>query len=173
MLTRVNDGTDVDPDVLTERDVARPARVREPEARVRTAMSAGGVVYRAREGIIEVVLVARPADGLWALPKGTPEVGESVEQTALREVREETGLAVVIAGTLGSIRYRYTLRGGMQVQKTVHHYLMREVGGDLSLHDHEYEVAAWVDIHEATGRVSYGNERAILERANTLIQEMS
>jgi 8-oxo-dGTP pyrophosphatase MutT (NUDIX family) len=136
-------------------------------------MSAGGVVYREREGIIEVVLVARPADGLWALPKGTPEAGESVEQTALREVREETGLAVVIAGSIGSIRYQYALRGGGRVQKIVHHYLMRAVGGDVALHDHEYDVVDWVDIHEAVGRVSFANERSILERAGALIQETS
>ncbi len=160
-------------DAAVERGAVPSARAGGNEPRVRAAMSAGGVVYRAHQGIIEVVLVARPADGLWALPKGTPEAGESVEQTALREVREETGLAVVIAGSLGSIRYQYALRGGVQVQKVVHHYLMRAIGGDLSLHDHEYDVAAWVDIHEATGRVSYANERAVLERAGVLIQEMS
>lgn len=173
MPTTVNDGIDVEADAAPERAAARPGRARDGKARVRSAMSAGGVVYRDHEGIIEVVLVARPAAGLWALPKGTPEPGESVEQTALREVREETGLAVVIAGPLGSIRYQYALRSGGQVQKVVHHYLMRPVGGDLSLHDHEYDVAVWVDIHEASGRVSYANERIILERASALIPEVS
>lgn len=171
MPKTVNDGTELAANAAVGRGGPRRSRAGEP--RVRNAMSAGGVVYRERDGLIEVVLVARPADGLWALPKGTPEAGESVEQTALREVREETGLHVAIAGPLGSIRYQYAVRGGVQVQKVVHHYLMRAVGGDLSLHDHEYDVAAWVDIHEATARVSYANERAVLERAGLLIQEMS
>lgn len=166
----MNDGLDVSADAGA-REATRPASQHQAEPHVRQAMSAGGVVYRERDGITEVVLVARPAEGLWALPKGTPQAGESVEQTALREVREETGLAVVIAGSLGSIRYQYALRGGGRVQKVVHHYLMRAVGGDTALHDHEYDVVDWVDIHEAVARVSHANERSILERAGALIQE--
>jgi len=48
---------------------------------------------------------------------------------------------------------------------------MRAVGGDISLHDHEYDVVDWVDIHEAVARVSHANERSVLERAVALIQE--
>jgi 8-oxo-dGTP pyrophosphatase MutT (NUDIX family) len=166
----VNDSLDVSTDAATH-ETTRPANQPQPEPRVRQAMSAGGVVYRERDGITEVVLVARPAEGLWALPKGTPKTGESIEQTALREVREETGLAVAIAGSLGSIHYQYALRSGGRVQKVVHHYLMRAVGGDTSLHDHEYDVVDWVDIYEAVARVSHANERSVLERAVALIQE--
>jgi 8-oxo-dGTP pyrophosphatase MutT (NUDIX family) len=133
-------------------------------------MSAGGVVYRVREGHIEVVLVARPQQGLWALPKGTPEPGESVEQTALREVSEETGLQVAIVQDIGAIHYRYTLPfENVLVSKAVHHYLMEPTGGDVRLHDHEYDVVDWVDIHEATTRMSYANERSIVEKAGALI----
>jgi 8-oxo-dGTP pyrophosphatase MutT (NUDIX family) len=135
-------------------------------------MSAGGVVFRVRDGHVEVVLVARPAQNLWALPKGTPEAGESVEQTALREVAEETGLEVSILGEVGSIRYRYVIPDeGILVRKVVHHFLMEPVGGDVGLHDHEYDLVDWVDIHEATGRMSYANERRIVEQAGELIRE--
>lgn len=171
MPTRVNDGAGMEADAAAHRDGVRRVRGRGTRTAVRRAMSAGGVVYRERDGHVEVVLVARPADGLWALPKGTPEPGESVEQTAVREVAEETGLAVTIAGALGSIRYQYALPGGARVRKVVHHYLMRAVGGDVALHDHEYDVVGWVDIHEAAGRMSYANERSILERASALIRE--
>ncbi len=137
---------------------------------IRHAMSAGGVVYRKRDGHTEVVLVARPAHGLWALPKGTPEAGESVQQTALREVTEETGLLVEIETEIGAIRYRYGIHSeNILVQKVVHHFLMRPIGGDIADHDHEYDVVDWVDIHEAAGRLSYANERNIVEKAAELL----
>jgi len=140
---------------------------------IRRAMSAGGVVYREQDGHIEIILVARPAHNLWALPKGTPEAGESVEATALREVREETGLEVEIVGEIGTIHYRYTIASeGVLVQKVVHHFLMEPVGGDMALHDHEYDVVAWVDIHEAPGRMSYANERSMVEQASALIADL-
>ncbi len=138
----------------------------------RDAMSAGGVVYRIRDGQVQVVLVARPAHGLWALPKGTPEAGESVEQTAIREVTEETGLDVSIEREIGSVHYRYAVPGeGILIRKVVHHFLMEPLGGDIARHDHEYDVVDWVDIHEATERMSYANERRIVQRAGELIQE--
>lgn len=138
----------------------------------RDAMSAGGVVYRLVGGHVQIVLVARPTQGLWALPKGTPESGESVEQTAIREVTEETGLDVTIQAEIGSIRYRYTIHSeGVLVRKVVHHFLMEPVGGDIADHDHEYDVVDWVDIHEATERMSYANERKIVQRAGELIME--
>ncbi|MFN8639038.1 MAG: NUDIX domain-containing protein [Dehalococcoidia bacterium] len=72
---------------------------------VREAVSAGGVVYRIRDGRGEIVLVARPGTNLFALPKGTPEGGESLEETAVREVCEETGLEVEIVEPLVQIAY--------------------------------------------------------------------
>jgi 8-oxo-dGTP pyrophosphatase MutT (NUDIX family) len=137
-------------------------------------MSAGGVVFRERDGHVEVVLVARPKQGLWALPKGTPEAGETVEQTAIREVQEETGLVVSITREIGAIRYRYAVPSEhVLVSKVVHHYLMEATGGDVTLHDHEYDVVDWVDIHEAVGRMSYANERTIVEKAGALIAAMT
>ena len=143
------------------------------------AMSAGGVVYRRRGRRIEVVLVTRRAERLWALPKGTPEPGERVEETALREVSEETGLKVSLAtlddgstdSQIGSIRYTYRDPvHGAPVDKVVHHYLMEPHGGDLADHDGEYDVAAWYDVHEAERQLTYPNERSILRRALELIR---
>ena len=136
---------------------------------VREIWSAGGVVYRrAGDSGLEVVLVARPRERLWALPKGKPDPGESVEQTALREVSEETGLQVAIDGSepIGSIRYTYEVPGRPgRVHKVVYHYLMQPTGGDLEQHDDEYDLVEWYDAHEACKRMTYSNERAIVERA--------
>ena len=142
----------------------------------RRIWSAGGVVWRRAGGRVEIVLVSRPAEGLWALPKGKPHGGESVEQTALREVAEETGLEVAIdegaasGGRIGTIRYVYGGSGEPErVHKEVHHFLMRARGGDVSRHDAEHDLVAWYDIHEAAERMTYANERAIVERAQAAL----
>ena len=141
-------------------------------AAARKALAAGGVVYRRQNGYIEVVLVGRQADRLWALPKGKPNADETIEQTALREVSEETGLQVAIAdgGELGAIRYSYVdPKDGRRVDKEVHHFLMEATGGDVSQHDHEHDLVGWYDVHDALRRVTYPNERRVLERALTAL----
>jgi 8-oxo-dGTP pyrophosphatase MutT (NUDIX family) len=135
--------------------------------RVETATSAGGVVYREAGGDFEVLLCGRSAEHLWALPKGTPEPGESLRQTALREVREETGLGVEIVSELGTIEYQFD-RPALSVRfdKTVHHFLMRPDGsGRLDAHDAEYDCIEWVAADEALLRLTHANEAAVLRRA--------
>src|SRR5256885_1605091 len=83
-------------------------RTTEQELPVEQAVSAGGVVYRFADDGLGVLLCGRIADGLWALPKGTPEDNETLEETAAREVREETGLGVDIVEELGTIAYQFT-----------------------------------------------------------------
>lgn len=140
---------------------------------LRTAVSAGGVVYRVREAKPEVILVARPANNLWALPKGTPERGESVEETALREVTEETGLTVEILEHLADISYTFRLHEDrVRVDKVVHHFLMRAIGGDVTLHDHEYDLVAWFGVQEALRLMTYENERTVVERAGVRLHEL-
>jgi len=79
-------------------------------------VSCGGVVYRLRDGDVEVLLVGRSRGGLWALPKGTPEPGETHEQTALREVQEETGVRGAIVQPIGEIRYTFDVPGRLPVR---------------------------------------------------------
>jgi len=128
--------------------------------------SAGGVVMRRGEAGLEVLLCGRSSDGLWALPKGTPEEGETLEETALREVREETGVEVESDGLVGEIRYWFSRpQEGVRYVKTVVHYLLRPVGGDPSLHDHEFDDVRWFPIGEALKLLTYRNEAKILRRA--------
>jgi 8-oxo-dGTP pyrophosphatase MutT (NUDIX family) len=141
------------------------------EPPVERAVSAGGVVYRIAADRIEVVLVARPQTNLWALPKGTPEPGESVEETACREVGEETGLDVSILEPVTDITYSFPRpRGGGRVDKVVHHFLMTADGGDVRDHDHEYDLVAWYGLDEALRLMTYDNERGVVEAAARLIE---
>lgn len=138
---------------------------------IERAVSAGGVVYRVTETRIELVLVARPQANLWALPKGTPEPGESIEETARREVSEETGLEVSIVEPVTDIAYSFPRpRGGGRVDKVVHHFLMTADGGDVNDHDHEYDLVAWYGVDEALRLMTYDNERGVVEAAARLIE---
>ncbi len=96
---------------------------------VEQLVSAGGVVFRDHNGGKEVALCGRSSPRLWSLPKGTPDKGETRKQTALREVREETGLQVEIEGFIDSIDYSFVRpRDGARCHKTVHYYLMTSNG---------------------------------------------
>ena len=140
-----------------------------PRAARRRAVAAGGVVYRRAPSGVEVVLVGRSREGLWALPKGKPEPGESLEQAARREVQEETGLRVEIEGDVGEIRYVYTAPDGALVAKVVRHYLMVAVAGDPGDHDDEYDVVAWMPARRALRRLTHESERDVLGLALELV----
>jgi 8-oxo-dGTP pyrophosphatase MutT (NUDIX family) len=100
----------------------------------------------------------------WTLPKGTPKAAESREATALREVREETGLEVRIVEPLESIEYSF-VQHGTRIQKTVHYFLMEPTGGGLDGHDHEFEQVRWVRFDEAPALLTFETERALVSRA--------
>jgi 8-oxo-dGTP diphosphatase len=135
-----------------------------PGFRNARAVSAGGVVHRTRDGLTEVALVHRRQPRLWALPKGTPDAGETLTETAVRETREETGLAVEIEETLDAITY-FFVRGRTRFHKTVHFYLMRPIGGRIEDHDHEFDEVRWVQIEEATELLTHATERSVVELA--------
>ncbi len=135
--------------------------------------SAGGIVFRSENGTREVLLCGRSGDGLWALPKGTPEQGESPEQTALREVREETGVEVEQQALVGDVRYWFSRpQEGVRYFKTVRHFLFRPVGGDPSLHDHEFDDVRWFPVQEALRLLTYRNEARILRQAVDLADDL-
>ena len=85
---------------------------------------------------LEVVLTGRTSDGIWVFPKGTPDRGESIEETALREVREETGLDVSIVAPIGVTDYWFAVPGE-RVHKFVHFFLMRAELGERFLEQRE------------------------------------
>ena len=139
------------------------ARDRAP-LRQKVATAAGGVVLRHGEHGREVALLGRVNDGSWVLPKGTPGHGETLEETALREVREETGLDVRILRPLGDMTYSFAATGE-RVHKIVHFFLMEQTGGDPSLHDAEYDEVRWVSVPDARRMLTFDTYRDVLDRA--------
>jgi 8-oxo-dGTP pyrophosphatase MutT (NUDIX family) len=132
-----------------------------------TEVSAGGVVYRRGDAGVEVALAARRTRRgqlAWGLPKGAIETGEEMEDAAVREVREETGLEAEIESSLGDIRYFYVWEG-TRIRKTVHFFLMRATGGDVSQHDREMEDVEWFPLGAAVRKAAFRGEREVLERA--------
>ena len=137
------------------------------------AVSAGGVVYRHGAAGLDVVLVKTPR-GMWGLPKGTPNPAETLEQAALREVQEETGLEVALGEKVGSIEYWFAEpRERVRYHKYVHFWLMQPQGGSLDQHDAEHDCVEWHSFPKALRRVTHANTVRTLERAATLLNHES
>jgi 8-oxo-dGTP pyrophosphatase MutT (NUDIX family) len=136
------------------------------KARVQRAVSAGGVVLRKGESGTEVVICGRSSDGVWGLPKGTLDEGESLEQAAVREVSEETGLQVEIVRKVGVVEYWFA-REGVRYHKWVHHYLMRATGGDTANHDAEHDRVEWLAVEKALRRLTFDNDRNMVRQAKS------
>ena len=130
-----------------------------------TETSYGGVAVRGDEVL---VIVPRGRRRVLGLPKGGMDPGETPEQTAAREVREETGITVTVGERLGQVDYTYR-RGGRPIAKTVHFYLCTFEAGDTADHDHEVEDAIWMPLEDARRRLSYPGERRIIEHALSVL----
>jgi 8-oxo-dGTP pyrophosphatase MutT (NUDIX family) len=130
-----------------------------------TETSYGGVVVRGDEVL---VIVPRGRRRVLGLPKGGMNPGETPQQTAAREVREETGVTVTVGERLGQVDYTYR-RGGRPIAKTVHFYLCAFEGGDTADHDHEVDDALWMPLADARRRLSYPGERRMIEHALSVL----
>ena len=130
-----------------------------------TEFSAGGVVIRG-EDVVVVVPTRRDRRGqrVLALPKGHVDPGETPEQAAAREVREEGGIEAALAEKLGDVRYWYQ-REGKRILKVVSFYLFEYRSGSTDDHDHEIEEARWMPLAEAAEALSYSGERDMVARA--------
>jgi 8-oxo-dGTP pyrophosphatase MutT (NUDIX family) len=142
---------------------------------VKREFSAGGVLVRRLRGRWWVAAI-RPAGkepGVWALPKGLISRGDRAEQTALREVEEETGLRGRPDGKLGDVKYVYTW-AGERIFKVVSFFLLRYVGGrigDLPPESaHEVAEARWLPLDEAPRLLAYKGER---ETAATALEKLA
>lgn len=145
--------------------IGRLARIFALSYPVNKDESAGGVVIRERDGEREI-LVIFDRYGFVAPPKGHPEPGESLEQAAVREVFEETGIEAVVRQGLGPVRYRFPGRDGSgPVQKTVHFFLMEVTGGTLKPQPGETLDVRWVKVADLPALKTYRDTQVLIERA--------
>jgi 8-oxo-dGTP pyrophosphatase MutT (NUDIX family) len=133
--------------------------------------SAGGVLVKTIRGR-PMVAAIRPRgkpEGLWALPKGNIDEGERPDETALREVWEETGVRGRLVEKLGDVKYTYTRRGGVRVFKIVSFYLLRAGRGRIGEIEErmrrEVDEARWLPLEDAPRLLAYGGEREMARKA--------
>jgi 8-oxo-dGTP pyrophosphatase MutT (NUDIX family) len=149
------------------------------KVRVVREFSAGGVLVRRLRGrwVFAAIRPQGKPDGTWALPKGLIDRGEHAEETALREIAEETGARGRVLEKLGDVRYVYTAswRGGERVFKVVSFYLVRYRGGRLGAIDEAMrsEVAdvRWLPLDDARAVLAYDGERKVAERARAILAD--
>ena len=130
-------------------------------------VSAGGIVFKHLNSTLRICLIARCSQDriIWCLPKGHIEPDETLEETALREVKEETGLLGSILSPLGYITYQFfDLSQKKHIFKKVHFFLIRYQSGKTTDHDDEVEFARWFPIEEALSIIEYKGERDILKK---------
>jgi 8-oxo-dGTP pyrophosphatase MutT (NUDIX family) len=135
-------------------------------------VSAGGLVVRGPDTDLEGALIGkldRRGRLLWSLPKGHVEAGETLEQTAAREVAEETGIIGDVLGPLGTVDYWFVFEG-RRIHKTVHHFLLDAVAGVLSDADVEVTEVAWVPLREVPERLAYPDERKLIALVPDLLE---
>jgi 8-oxo-dGTP pyrophosphatase MutT (NUDIX family) len=138
--------------------------------------SAGGLVVQVNQGAAEVALIARHnrAGRLeWCLPKGHPEGRETLQETAIREVAEETGIHSRPLAALGSVDYWFSAEG-RRVHKVVHHFLLEAIGGTISVEgdpDREAVDAAWVPLRDLEARLTFANERRLARDVTALLSD--
>ena len=146
-----------------------------PNNRIEYPISSGGIVYKFIGEELHVVIcggTAPQAGYTWRLPKGTPDEGETLEETAIREVSEETGLYVKIHLYIGKINYQFELpEDDVKFDKTVHFYAMQPTSGSTKNHDHEFEEVRWVSACQAVQMLTYDSEINILQKAIQTIRE--
>ena len=132
-------------------------------------VSAGGlVISESNPSLIALISHKNRGGGLdWVIPKGHVELGENYLQTAVREIREETGIESKIVEKIGEISYSFKI-GPKRIKKTVHHYLLQQVGGSLNAYNDptgEVMDVQWFELDRLEDVLAHENERKIAQRA--------
>lgn len=142
-------------------------------AKLKTLKSAGGVVFRLRGGTIEVALIYLKKGNVLSLPKGTIDKGESPEEAAVREVKEEAGINARIIKRIGKVSYWFYLtEENAKCKKTVYYFLMEYESGDISEHNWEVDDVFWLPVDEAIKRVTFKTDRNTLIKAREMFANL-
>jgi ADP-ribose pyrophosphatase YjhB (NUDIX family) len=136
--------------------------------------SAGGLLIDFERDPNSAVIIGRydrRGRMVWSLPKGHIEEGETREQTAIREIQEETGIIGRVIGELGSIDFTF-MAEGKRIHKTVHHFILERTGGAVSTADIEVADVAWVALSDVADRLTYADERRLIQKVPRMLAEL-
>lgn len=146
-----------------------------PPVETKDQVSAGGVAFRRVQDQIQVAIVSVKPSLRWQLPKGIVDPGETMEVTAVREVREEAGVETELLDLIETVQYWYQrVQYGKHIRyhKYVHFYLLEYRAGDVANHDHEVAEARWVNLDEAIEMLAFKSERGVVEKARKMIDKL-
>lgn len=133
--------------------------------------SAGGIVYKTEYGKLFILLAQHSYHHGWVFPKGL--IGDSIEgegneETAIREVEEETGAKAKIVKALEPASFWYVFQGEKR-KKTVYYYIMEYIGGDITQHDFEMEKVEWLPEENVEERLTYKTDKKVWAEARKLL----
>ncbi|MDD5415425.1 MAG: NUDIX hydrolase [Candidatus Daviesbacteria bacterium] len=123
--------------------------------------SAGGIVFNEKG---QVLLTKHSQNKHWSFPKGLIDPGQTSEEAAIREVKEEGGIEAEIIGKVGYSKYVYTLKGE-RIFKVVVYFLMKYVSGDIADHDFEVEESGWYEPEDALKQLTFSQDKELLKKA--------
>ncbi|HKA23208.1 MAG TPA: NUDIX hydrolase [Blastocatellia bacterium] len=126
-------------------------------------LAAGGVIIDSRATPPRLLLVHRPRYDDWSFPKGKLDPGETVEEAAIREVLEETGIQCKIVRKIETLRYSYQTSKGRRRPKVVHYFLMAPLTDEIRVPGAEVDRAEWLDLEAALGMLTYERDRELLK----------
>lgn len=129
--------------------------------------SCGAVVYRKHHGNTEILLIKHVRSGCWSFPKGHMEQGEDEIQTAVREIKEETNIDVSVDDP--AFREVVVFNPRRDITKEVVYFLARAVTFDCARQEDEIAEVRWVEIGQATGLLSYDNDRLLVNKARNIL----
>lgn len=136
-------------------------------------ISAGGVAFRQVEGEYQIAIISMNPSGRWQLPKGLIDEGETPEQAAVREVREEAGVETELLERIETIDYWFVSDWDeirRRIHKQVHFFLLRYTGGDVADHDDEVLESRWLLTDEAIGMLAFDSEKEVVEKAKKILE---
>lgn len=139
-------------------------------------VSAGGVAFRRASSQVQIAIVSARPSLRWQLPKGIVDPGETMQVTAIREVREAAGIETELLDLIETVQYWYQrVQYGKRIRyhKYVHFFLMQYRAGDVADHDHEVAESRWASFEEALEMLAFKSERNVVEKAREMIRARS
>jgi len=155
-----------------DKNLNKKSPERRPYAKRVDEVSAGGLVidFSGTRGLLIGRIDHKDASRerlLWSLPKGHIEAGETPEQAAIREVQEETGITSEITKSIGVIDFWF-MAGGKRIHKTVHHFIFKEVSGELTPQITEVDEVSWFPLSEIVERLAYPDEKKLIAKSGEI-----